>query len=157
MTANQIAYNRMLEESRTHRVQEEETHRANVVKEQEQNRANTLNYQASIYATDAAMRNAQLNADTQRYVAGLNYASSVYATDVNAANQRYNTDQNVQQRNREMWMNYTLNNRSFAETERHNVAMEKAQSDANENTRYRTGVDFLNSIAKFVGIGMSAA
>lgn len=127
MTANQIAYQKLLEDQRHNYVYEVETERSNRAREAENSRANTLNYNASIYASQASMYNAQLNAATNRYVA-----------ETNAQVNRERMQQEHSQWQREIVLNewkaeqeMGLKQAAQGETTRHNIETEyTAKSEA---------------------------
>jgi len=114
MTSNQIAYMKNREEQRHNFQMEAETYRSNVAKENENRRANDLNYNASIYASQASMYNAKLNYDSNIYSAQMHAAASNYASELN-----YRVNE------------YKINKEDFnrdadrAETARHNREMEE--------------------------------
>lgn len=134
MTANQIAYNRFLEEQRSHLVGEAETFRHNVATEGEayrhntadeyiRDRGNTLNYQASIYASDTNRYNAELSAATNRYSAELNAW--------NVEQNRLETTRHNQAQEQVAHQEAQIKGMQMAETAAHNRATEKqAKIDA---------------------------
>lgn len=138
MTSNQIAYTKAKEEQRHNYAMEVETQRADLAREMENRRANDLNYAASTYASQASMYNAQLA-----------HNASVYATQTNAATQKYIRDQQTFMQNQE------LNNLMFnqdvinAETHRHNVVTEQAETSKAGSTRLQSVGKFLNDVVSF--------
>lgn len=96
MTANQIAWAKHLEDVRTHMTQEGETARHNLATEGIQKEGNLLNYETSLRATEASLRNAELNAATSRENALLNADTELTKAQINAATSRYATDVNAQ-------------------------------------------------------------
>jgi hypothetical protein len=148
MTANQINYLKQIEEHRSNIAQETETHRANVAREAENARANTLNYQASIYSTEAGMRNADVNAETQRVVAGIHAAASIQGAAISADASRYATDTNRIINMSRITSDQTIAASNLGETRRHNVAVET------ETERHQTRQDRSNTWKNVIsGVG----
>lgn len=153
MTANQIAYNRYLEEQRSHLVGEAETYRHNVATEGEayrhntadeyiRDRGNTLNYQASIYASDVSRYNAEISA-----------AASRYSTDVNAWNVEQNRLENIrhnQAQEKIAHQEAQIKGAQAAETVAHNRATEK-------NASYNTVISGVGTLLNSITGGLRAA
>lgn len=154
MTANQIAFNKYLEDVRTHKTQEAETYRANVAREQENSRANTLNYQASIYSSDASMRNADVNAETQREVAAINSATSLGVARINQETQRSGQLMQYQTSIRQQDISAGLEAAKLQETKRHNEAMETLDT---WNTGFRGADTVAGIVSKFGQFNSAAA
>lgn len=142
MTSNQIAYVKHQEEQRHNYAMEQENFRANTAKEAENRRANDLNYNASIYASQASMYNAKLNYDANVYSSQMHAAASNYAAQLNYQANEYKT--NIDDFNRDA---------DRAETIRHNRAAESAQ-------QYQAGSGRISSIANVlntIGSGIKLA
>lgn len=150
MTANQIAYVKSQEEKRHNYAAEAEAFRSNVAREQENSRANTLNYQlgmtraandynASIYASQASMYNAQLNAQVQR--------------------ERTEMERFAKQMERQetSWLNtqnISLRSSELAEERRHNQAMEDTNNyNADTNKMKVIGQAVIDAVKTGVSLG----
>lgn len=150
MTANQIAYVKSQEERRHNYAVEAETYRADVAREQENSRANTLNYNlgmtraandynASIYASQASMYNAQLNAQVQRERTEMER----FAKQMERQETAWLNSQNVMLRSGEI-----------AETRRHNQAMESTNAyNADTNKMKAIGEAILGAVKTGVSLG----
>lgn len=139
MTSNQIAYVKQREEQRHNYAMEGETLRSNLAKEAENRRANDLNYNASIYASQASMYNAKLNYDANIYASQMSAAASHYSTDLNYSANTYRTNLEDFQKNQ-----------ALAETTRHNRAMEQTE-------RTKAGSSKASGLANILNAGISAA
>lgn len=172
MTANSLAYNKLLEESRANRAREYETHRANTAQEAELQRSHRasenltmqdliekkrhnvqsealakrttdLNYAASIYGHNAHITASQISASASRYAADRGYAASVYNANTQAATSRWNA---------QLQANTSLRNEQL----RQNTAKQIAQLQSstsygvqglkNQMTRYQTNSQLANSL-----------
>jgi len=134
MTSNQIAYMKQREEARHNYQMEAETYRADLAKEAENRRANDLNYNASIYSSQASMYNAKLNYDANIYASQMHAAASQYTADLNYRASEYKT--NIEDFNRDQ---------DRAETARHNRAMERTQGSQAGSQRVGAISNVLNA------------
>lgn len=134
MTSNQIAYMKNREEQRHNYQMETETLRSNLAKEAENRRANDLNYNASIYSSQASMYNAKLNYDANIYSAQMHAAASNYSAQLNYRANEYKT--NIEDFNRDQ---------DRAETTRHNKAMEAVETSRAGSNRVGSVSNVLNA------------
>lgn len=144
MTSNQIAYVKQREEQRHNYQMEAETLRSNLAKEAENRRANDLNYNASIYSSQASMYNAKLNYDANIYSAQMHAAASNYASDLNYRANEYKT--NIEDFNRDQ---------DRAETTRHNRAMEQAETSKAGSSRVGSISNVLNAAGGLAKLALS--
>lgn len=134
MTSNQIAYMKSREEQRHNYQMENETLRSDLAREAENRRANDLNYNASIYSSQASMYNARLNYDANIYASQMHAAASNYASQLNYRANEYKT--NIEDFNRDQ---------DRAETIRHNKAMESVQGSQAGSSRVGSISNVLNA------------
>lgn len=168
MTANQINYLKQVEEHRTNVVQEQErtrsnmameaeTRRANKAKEAENARANTLNYQASVYSTQASMRNADVNADTQRVVAGIHANATITSAAISADASKYASDINRGNTLLNIQKDTLIAADKLGEERRHNQAVEGETSrHQTRQDRSTTWKNVIQGAHNFVGDVISA-
>lgn len=168
MTANQINYLKHVEEHRTNVEQENErrrsnmameseTRRANQAREAENARANTLNYQASIYSTDAGMRNADVNAETQRVVAGIHADATITSAAISADASKYATNMNRSNVLSNIRKDTLIAADKLGEERRHNKAVEaETVRHQTRQDRSTTWKNVLTGAHNFVGDVISA-
>lgn len=168
MTANQINYLKHVEEHRTNVEQEKErnrsnmameaeTRRANQAREAENSRANTLNYQASIYSTQANMRNADVNAETQRVVAGIHANATITSAAISADANRYATDVNRSNVLSNIQKDTLIAADKLGEERRHNqVVEEETARHQKRQDRSTTWKNVVQGAHNFVGDVISA-